>query len=77
MSMDTLLFSVGIFIFMISVYGVVMAGGFKLWRMRREGLGDDTDFIVNADGWEVIKVRAKSAPDVETQVPRQNPPPGD
>ncbi len=52
--MNTLLFAVGIFVFMITVYGVVMAGGFRLRSMQRDDLAPDTDWVVNDDGWEVI-----------------------
>ncbi len=55
--MNMLLFSVGIFVFMITVYGVVMAGGFKLWRIRREDAAPHADFVVNDDGYEVIVAR--------------------
>lgn len=58
--MNTLLFAVGIFVFMITVYGVVMAGGFKLWQIRREDAAPNAEFIVNDDGWEVIVTRPES-----------------
>ncbi len=59
--MNTLLFSVGIFVFMITVYGVVMAGGFALWRKRRKDAAPHADFVVNDDGYEVIVARPESS----------------
>jgi hypothetical protein len=52
--MNTILFTVGIFIFMITVYGAVMAGGFALARKQKRNLAPDIDMVVNDDGWEVI-----------------------
>lgn len=52
--MDTLLFSVGIFIFMITVYGTVVAGGVVLKRKEVEGLADDVDIIATDSGAEVL-----------------------
>lgn len=52
--LDTLLFAVGIAIFMITVYGVVMAGGFALQRQQREDLAPDVEIITNDDGFEVM-----------------------
>lgn len=53
-SLNTLLFSVGIAIFMITIYGAVMAGGNALRRHQREDLADDVEIIVNEDGYEVM-----------------------
>lgn len=53
-SLNTLLFSVGIAIFMITIYGAVMAGGNALRRNQREELADDVEMIVNEDGYEVM-----------------------
>lgn len=52
--MNTLLFAVGIFIFMITVYGTVMAGGNALKRKQKEALAPDIQMIVKDDGWEII-----------------------
>ena len=60
--MNMLLFSVGIFVFMITVYGVVMAGGFMLWKIRRAEAAPHAEFVVNDDGYEVIVARPEHAP---------------
>ena len=52
--MNTLLFAVGIFVFMITVYGTVMAGGATLKRKQKAELAPDQKLVVNSDGWEVI-----------------------
>ncbi len=52
--MNTLLFAVGIFVFMITVYGTVVAGGITLKRKQKADLPPDEKMVVNADGWEVI-----------------------
>lgn len=52
--MNTLLFGVGIVVFMITVYGAVLAGGNALRRHRREQLADDVEIIVNRDGFDVM-----------------------
>ena len=52
--METLLFTVGIVIFMITVYGAVMAGGAMLKQSQVDNLADDTKFAVNNDGYEVL-----------------------
>jgi len=52
--MNTLLFAVGICVFMITVYGAVMAGGMTLQQQQRANLADDVEIIVNEDGFEVM-----------------------
>lgn len=52
--MNTLLFAVGIFVFMLTVYGTVMAGGAALRQRQRDDLAPDIEMVVNEDGWEVI-----------------------
>ena len=52
--MNTLLFGVGIFVFMITVYGTVIAGGMTLQQHQRADLADDVEIIVNEDGFEVM-----------------------
>ncbi|MDJ0770686.1 MAG: hypothetical protein QNJ12_17970 [Ilumatobacter sp.] len=52
--MNTLLFAVGTFVFMITVYGTVMAGGATLRRKQREDLAPDIQMVVKDDGWEII-----------------------
>lgn len=52
--METMLFTVGIVIFMITVYGAVMAGGAMLKQSQVKNLADDIKFAVNADGYEVL-----------------------
>ena len=52
--METTLFALGIFIFMITVYGAVMAGGAVLKQHQVEHLADDVEFTVNDDGYEVV-----------------------
>ncbi len=52
--MNTLLFAVGIFVFMITVYGTVVAGGITLKRKHRADFGPEERLVVNSDGWEVV-----------------------
>ena len=52
--METLLFTIGIVIFMITVYGAVMAGGAMLKQSQVNNLADDIQLAVNADGYEVL-----------------------
>lgn len=59
--METLLFGVGIFVFMITVYGTVMAGGSALKRKQVDELADDTELVVDENGYEVFAGN-KSAP---------------
>ena len=61
--METMLFTVGIVIFMITVYGAVMAGGAMLKQSQVKNLADDIQFAVNADGYEVL---AGADPDQES-----------
>lgn len=51
---NTILFAVGIFVFMMTVYGSVMAGGAVLKQKQLEQLADDTEEVVNADGFEIF-----------------------
>jgi hypothetical protein len=55
--MNTLLFAVGIFVFMITVYGTVMAGGATLKRKQTAEFAPDQKLVVNSDGWEVIATK--------------------
>lgn len=59
--METLLFAVGIAIFMITVYGTVMAGGEMLKKKQIEGLADDVDIITDEHGTEYLV--GSSSPD--------------
>ncbi len=52
--LNTLLFTVGIAIFMVTVYGVVLAGGFALQRRQRDDLAPDVEIVVNDDGYDVM-----------------------
>ena len=52
--MNTLLFAVGIFVFMTTVYGTVVAGGVTLKRRQIADLAPDQKLVVNADGYNVI-----------------------
>ncbi len=52
--METLLFAAGIFIFMITVYGTVMAGGQMLKRKQVENLADDVKFVTDDSGLEYM-----------------------
>jgi hypothetical protein len=52
--METLLFAVGIVIFMITVYGTVMAGGEMLKRKQVENLADDVKFVTDDSGLEYM-----------------------
>lgn len=51
--MNTLLFGVGIFVFMITIYGAVMAGGMALQHNQRKQLAPDLEVVVNDDGYDV------------------------
>lgn len=53
-NLNTVLFAVGIAIFMITVYGAVIAGGFALQRRQREDLAPDVEIVVNDQGYEVM-----------------------
>ncbi len=66
--MNTLLFTVGIFIFMITVGGTVMAGGYTLKRKQKAELPPHQRMVVNDDGWEVI-VTAPHRPGDRSGVP--------
>ena len=52
--MDTLLFAVGIFVFMVTVYGTVMAGGATLKRKQIDELADDVEFVTDDNGVEYL-----------------------
>lgn len=52
--MDTLLFSVGIFIFMITVYGALVAGGVVLRRKQVSELAGDLEIISGDNGVDVL-----------------------
>ena len=60
--MNTLLFSVGVFIFMITVAGTVMAGGASLKRKQKRELAPDTRMVVNDAGWEIITTAPPATP---------------
>ena len=51
---NTILFAVGTFVFMMTVYGSVMAGGAVLKQKQLEQLADDTEAVVNAGGFEIF-----------------------
>ncbi len=53
-TLNTILFGVGTFVFMMTVYGGVMAGGAVLKQKQLEQLADDIEEVVNADGFEVF-----------------------
>ncbi len=53
-TLNTILFSVGVVVFMLTVYGAVMAGGAALKRQQLEQLPDGTDEIVDSDGFETF-----------------------
>ncbi len=57
--MNALLFTVGIVIFMITVYGTVIAGGASLKRKRKAEMAPDVDLVVNDDGWEVLEMTSR------------------
>ena len=61
-SLNTILFSVGVVVFMLTVYGAVMAGGAALKRQQLEQLPEGTDEIVDSDGFEIF-VSSKSVDD--------------
>ncbi len=52
--METLLFSVGICIFMITVYGTLVAGGVVLRRKQLDDLADDIDVVEGDRGVEIL-----------------------
>ena len=60
--MNTLLFAVGIFVFMITVYGTVVAGGVTLKRRQKADLLPDQKMVVDADGWETITTAPETRP---------------
>ena len=51
--MTTALFAVGIFIFMITVYGTVVAGGAAMKRQQEDNLAPGMA-VVDDDGWEIL-----------------------
>ncbi len=61
--MNTLLFAVGIFVFMITVYGSVMAGGMALQQRQRDNLASDVEIIVNDHGYDVMTSTASNRTD--------------
>ena len=61
--LNTVLFAVGIAIFMITVYGAVMAGGFALQRRQRQELAPDVEVVVNDRGYEVLTSAASGRTD--------------
>jgi hypothetical protein len=67
-TLNTILFAVGAFVFMLTVYGAVMAGGEVLKQKQLEGLGDDTEEIVDDKGFEFFVTSAHA--DDETPNPR-------
>ena len=52
-TLDQILFTVGVFVFMMTIYGAVMAGGAVLKQKQLEDLPNDTE-ILNDDGFEVF-----------------------
>ena len=61
-TLNTILFSVGVVVFMLTVYGAVMAGGAALKQQQLAQLPDGTDEIVDSDGFEIF-VSSKSVDD--------------
>jgi hypothetical protein len=53
-TLDQILFAVGVFVFMLTIYGAVMAGGAVLKQKQLDDLPPDTDVIINDDGFEVF-----------------------
>ena len=53
-TLNTILFSVGVVVFMLTVYGAVMAGGAALKQQQLAQLPDGTDEIVDSDGFEIF-----------------------
>ncbi|MEO6651302.1 MAG: hypothetical protein ABIP17_01425 [Ilumatobacteraceae bacterium] len=51
---NTVLFAVGVFVFMMTIYGVVMAGGEMLKQKQLEQLADDTRAVVNPGGFDLF-----------------------
>jgi hypothetical protein len=52
--LDTVLFAVGAFVFMMTIYGAVMAGGAVLKQKQLDDLPSDTDEIITDGGYEVF-----------------------
>jgi hypothetical protein len=52
-TLDQILFTVGVFVFMMTIYGAVMAGGAVLKQKQLEDLPNDTE-VVNDGGFEVF-----------------------
>ncbi len=62
-TLDTVLFAVGSFVFMLTIYGAVMAGGSVLKQKQLEQLPDDVDEVVDADGFEFFVTTPERATD--------------
>lgn len=62
-TLDTVLFAVGSFVFMLTIYGAVMAGGAVLKQKQLEQLPDDVDEVVDADGFEFFVTAPERAAD--------------
>ncbi|NNE11044.1 MAG: hypothetical protein HKN41_02240 [Ilumatobacter sp.] len=72
--LDITLFSVGVAIFMVTVYGVTLAGGFALQKRQRETLADDVELVVNKEGYEVITSAPSKRTDHSAEHPGAKPP---
>ena len=59
-TLNTILFSVGVVVFMLTVYGAVMAGGAALKQQQLAQLPDGTDEIVDSDGFEIFVTSTKA-----------------
>ncbi len=53
-TLNTILFSVGVVVFMLTVYGAVMAGGAALKQQQLAQLPDGTNEVVDSDGFETF-----------------------
>jgi hypothetical protein len=53
-TLDTFLFAVGVFVFMLTVYGAVVAGGMALKQQQLAQLPEGTNEVVKSDGFEIF-----------------------
>ncbi|MDW3216752.1 MAG: hypothetical protein R8G01_22375 [Ilumatobacteraceae bacterium] len=70
--LNTILFAVGSFVFMLTVYGAVLAGGAALKHKQLDELPDGTNEVVDRDGFEYF-VTAPDAADEPASAKKPTP----
>ncbi len=61
--MEMLLLTVGIFVFMITVFGTIVAGGEVLRHKRNEELGAGESMVIDDNGYEqLVTAESDTAP---------------